>query len=412
MEKFILYGIENDCKKILDTCKGVEKYIYCYIDPYTKRDELYGINVYRPYVLNEDEYCEYKIIVTLDNKFHEIYDYLMDEYGIRKDRILTIWQFLSYILEDTNVKLNPTFVRIESSTLCQLDCKECYMRKSDNGTMGYGYLKADVFQKFLDENSYVKKIELSNSGEAFLNPDMEKILRLACERNVEINFSAGVNFNDVSDSVLEALVECKVNKMTLSIDGASQEIYSLYRKNGNFDRVIENIKKLNAIKKRMDSEYPKLTWQFILMQHNQYEAEKASEMAKELNMDIRFKLNWAKEEFVPYDSDKLCEVTGLNYFTRTDYNAHNEKNYYVSSICKQMLFSPQINWDGRLLGCCTVFKNDWGVNVFKEGLEWALNSEQYRNAIIGLAGGNKDVAYNSPCGRCSKYKQFRSYTVV
>ena len=46
----------------------------------------------------------------------------------------------------------------------------------------------------------------------------------------------------------------------LSIDGASQETYSRYRVNGNFDRVIENIKRLQAYKQKVGSEYPDLTW--------------------------------------------------------------------------------------------------------------------------------------------------------
>jgi hypothetical protein len=70
----------------------------------------------------------------------------------------------------------PKMVRIEASTLCQLNCKDCYMRKSDSGALGKGYLKFSDFKNFIKNNKFVKSIELSNSGEIFLNPDLIHIL--------------------------------------------------------------------------------------------------------------------------------------------------------------------------------------------------------------------------------------------
>ena len=49
---------------------------------------------------------------------------------------------------------------------------------------------------------------------------------------------------------MKAIVDTKMHFIRLSIDGASQETYSRYRVNGNFDRVIENIKRLQAYKQK------------------------------------------------------------------------------------------------------------------------------------------------------------------
>ena len=45
--------------------------------------------------------------------------------------------------------------------------------------------------------------------------------------------------------------------------------------------------------------------------------------------------------------------------------------------CRQLWDSPQINWDGRLLGCCVPADFDFEVNVFKTELLQALNSRDY-----------------------------------
>lgn len=34
------------------------------------------------------------------------------------------------------------------------------------------------------------------------------------------------------------------------------------------------------------------------------------------------------------------------------------------ALCNQLLFESQINWDGKLLRCCILFKDYWNMNVF------------------------------------------------
>lgn len=90
-------------------------------------------------------------------------------------------------------KKYPFRVRLEASTLCQLNCRDCFMRKNKCGAVGSGFLKLVDFVAFLDKNPFIKEIELSNNGEIFLNPQLLDILRVAYERGVDIYASNGVN---------------------------------------------------------------------------------------------------------------------------------------------------------------------------------------------------------------------------
>ncbi|MCP4182241.1 MAG: radical SAM protein [Hyphomicrobiales bacterium] len=190
-------------------------------------------------------------------------------------------------------RITPTSIRLEASTQCQLKCPTC---KTATGELykhvALGFLRFDNFKLLVDENPDVRKIELSNFGEIFLNPQLPKIIQYAHENNVQLSAGNGANLNNIRETTLEALVKYGFTHIRCSIDGASQETYEQYRIRGNFDRVMENIEKINAYKKKYNSEFPHLIWQFVVFGHNEHEIVKARQMAHERGMDFETKLNW------------------------------------------------------------------------------------------------------------------------
>jgi MoaA/NifB/PqqE/SkfB family radical SAM enzyme len=314
-------------------------------------------------------------------------------------------KYQTYKLKQENNKaLLPKKVRLEASTLCQLKCKSCSFQKNNCGTLRKGYLTFDNFKSFLDNNEFIETIELSNFGEIFLNPDLILILKYAYEKNISLYADNGVNFNTVTDEVIEALVKYSFKRIAVSIDGASQEVYSIYRINGNFNTVINNIRKLNEYKQKYNSQYPELLWQYVLMGHNENDVIKAKKIANELGMQIYFKLTWDKG-YVPENVEMLKKETGLKYLSREEVFKNEGRPYGNYGLCRLLWNEPQINWDGRLLGCCCVSNDDYGVNVFKIGLKKAINSKKYRYAkemIQGKVGVPKNKK-NIPCVNCNQY---------
>ena len=328
-----------------------------------------------------------------------------------KRPFLQSFQIISY----KKLKQASCIAWLDASTLCQLDCPPCYMRQSKYGAVGAGYLKFTDFKNFLNKNSYIKCIEISNNGEICLNPELPQILKYASENNVAITANTGNNFNTVSDETLEALVKYRVLSIRIALDGATPETYSQYRRKGDFNKVISNIKKLNEYKKEYDSEFPKLTWQFVLMQHNQDEVQQAKKLAAELGMDVWYKLAW-DQNFKANNPQWLRDVTGLEFFTRDEYNQHG-RSYTREAIhcCKSLWISPCINFDGKLMGCDCNVKYDLGANVFKDGMEKALKNKVFK-FMQKVAQGKvkkppKDWEKWCPCATCSHYLQIRDYKV-
>jgi MoaA/NifB/PqqE/SkfB family radical SAM enzyme len=301
----------------------------------------------------------------------------------------------------------PESIRLETSSRCQLRCPSCpTTAKAIDPVVGSGVLKFDDFQNLVRANPHLRKIEISNYGEAFLNPELLDILRFAHENQVAISIVNGANLNHVSKEVLEAVVKYGVTAITCSIDGASQETYSQYRVRGNFDRVIEIIRQINAFKVQYRSKTPELYWQFIVFGHNEHEVLKAKEMARELDMEMRFKLSWDSDFSPMRDVERVLWETGLPAASREAYLDQFGTDY-KNTICLQLWLQPQINWDGKNLGCCRNFWGDFGGNAFRDGLVPTLNSEKItyaREMLLGKQPPREDI----PCSSCSVYQQKRA----
>jgi hypothetical protein len=69
--------------------------------------------------------------------------------------------------------------------------------------VGTGFLKFDDFRRLVDSNPGIVAIELSNWGEALLNPELLGILGYAHQKEIRIYLSNGVNLNHASEEVLE-----------------------------------------------------------------------------------------------------------------------------------------------------------------------------------------------------------------
>lgn len=300
----------------------------------------------------------------------------------------------------------PKNIKVDASTICQLNCPCCYMRINPHSVKngcGLGFLSFDNFKKLIDDN-YLESIDLSNSGEIFLNPELIKIIEYAYNANVKLNADTGVNLNTLSDEVAEALVKYQFGSFHVSIDGASQETYSIYRVNGNYDQVIENIKKILAFKKKYNSNYPIIEWKFVLFGHNEHEIIKAKKTAEELGIKIFFEMNYIPSYSPVKDANFVYKETGVLC------NQHNTValiNKFKDGSsqwlpCLELWSKPQINWDGQVLGCCMLYRENFGGNVFQEGLLKALNNPKMiyaKNMLTGNAEENDCI----PCSRCTFY---------
>ena len=138
--------------------------------------------------------------------------------------------------------MNKFNIRLDVCTLCRLNCPTCSMRLLNYAGNKAGYLTFNNFKTFIDNNdNLIKRIEISNAGEPFLNPELSDILKYAFEKQIDItcNNASTLNFNN--KKLLEAIVDYQVKSLVVAIDGVTQECYEKYRRNGNLNLVFENL---------------------------------------------------------------------------------------------------------------------------------------------------------------------------
>ncbi len=302
----------------------------------------------------------------------------------------------------TDKKQLPTKFAIDACTLCQLDCPACPAKDFLNKYNHYGYLKFKDFKKFVDKNT-VTEIELSNNGEIFLNPDLLDIMRYAHKKNIILNASDGVNGNTISDEVLEGLVKYKVNQVCFSISGASQEVYSIYHRGGDFNKVIDNIKKITEYKIRYNSEFPSLAWKYVVFGHNVCDMLKAKQLAKDLGLTFLYSPNFVKD----YSPIKNKDAAFVAKEIHSGYiiDILGDDDFTADAMCAPMFDAPQISFDGQLLGCCCNF-GFYGGNVFKQSLKDALNSPDFLYAKKMITGQVPDD-FNINCSSCFRYQKMK-----
>ena len=297
-------------------------------------------------------------------------------------------------------KIIPRRIRIEASTICQLKCRSCPTSSGTNQPfLGKGFLRLNDFKTILDNNPRISEVELSNYGEIFLNPELLDIIKMAYQQNVALYADNGVNLNTVDKEVLEGLVKYKFRSMSCSLDGACNATYSKYRVQGKLDTVIENIKYINLYKQKYQSQYPYLSWQFIAFGHNEQELQTARRMANDLNMKFHVKLSWDSSFSPVKDLETIRKEAGAA--SREEFKQTTGRNY-KQSICHQLWDGPQINWDGKVLGCSRNFWGDFGGNVFADGLFESLNNEKINYAREMLLGKNK-ARPDVPCVSCNTF---------
>lgn len=306
--------------------------------------------------------------------------------------------------------INPAKLRLEASSHCQLRCPSCPTTTGHAAAaVGGGFLRFADFRALVDANPQVNDVELSNYGEIFLNPELADIIGYADEKRVALRADNGVNFNNVRSDVLQAMVQHRFRSLRVSIDGASEDTYQRYRVRGSFARVIENVRALQALKADLGSALPALTWQFVVFGHNEHELPAARKLAAELGMAFQAKLSWDEAISPVHDPDFVKRQTGLAVASRSEYLAANGRDY-AGGLCHQLWDRPQVNWDGRILGCCRNFWGEFGGNAFTDGLVPALNGERIEHAR-GMLLGERAPRADVPCTTCSIYLEMRKRQV-
>ena len=78
-----------------------------------------------------------------------------------------------------------------------------------------------------------------------------------------------------------------LGKIYISCNGANSETYLKYHVGGDFDLVVDNMKRLVQKKREIPNCYTKLIWLFHVFKHNEHEIDAAKEVAQKIGIKIK-----------------------------------------------------------------------------------------------------------------------------
>ena len=259
--------------------------------------------------------------------------------------LVYIGYWLSVLFKRVFVLGYPYAVSIETSSVCNLCCPECY---TGEGTLNRkaGLMPYDDFTQIIGQiKKHTIYLNLSLQGEPFLNPDLSEMIHYANQQKLFTSLSTNGHFLDAITS--EKIIQSGLRKLIISVDGTNQEVYEKYRKGGNLTKVLDGIKILSEIKRRKQINYPEIVIQFIVFKHNEHQINEIKLLGKELGADK-----------VEIKSAQINNPEGFNDLIPTNdkYSRYTNTTHTLKSNlpnrCFRIWETLVITWDKIVVPCC------------------------------------------------------------
>lgn len=237
----------------------------------------------------------------------------------------------------------PLSISFELTNHCNLKCPEC-ASGSDQMTRARGFMDLGLFKEVIHElRPYLYYINLYFQGEPMMHPDFFSFPALA--NGIKTVVSTNGHF--LAEENAEKLIKSGLNKLIVSLDGMSQEVYLRYRQKGEFGKVIEGIRNVAAARDKLNSSL-KLEVQYLVNRYNEDQIAEAGRFAKEVN--ARLKL---KSMQILSDNDTGIWMPARRKFRRyEEINGGNSIRNSMPDRCPRLWFNPVITWDGLVVPCC------------------------------------------------------------
>lgn len=147
----------------------------------------------------------------------------------------------------------PVVARINTYPFCNLKCQACQEIANKNPNETKEIMTTTKYKRII--NKIAKNlllVVLYDEGEPLLNEDLPEIIKHTSDLGISTSISTNLSM-ELTDGFIFDLVTSGLNRMTISIDGSTQEIYEKYRVGGNLELVKSNLRRLIETKKKYNS---------------------------------------------------------------------------------------------------------------------------------------------------------------
>jgi radical SAM protein with 4Fe4S-binding SPASM domain len=242
----------------------------------------------------------------------------------------------------------PVSISIEPTTSCNLRCPECPsgLRAFSRPT---GMLDKNFFEQTIDELAgHLLYLIFYFQGEPYLNPDFLDMVRYASSKNIYTATSTNAHY--LNDENARRTVESGLDRLIISIDGTTQEVYEQYRIGGSLEKVLEGTQNVVKWKRRLKSKTPHTIFQYLVVKPNEHQVNDLKRIAKRLGVDeVAFKT--AQVYDFENGNDLIPTTAKYSRYKKNEGGKWSIKNQLLNH-CWKMWHSCVLTWDGTVVPCC------------------------------------------------------------
>jgi radical SAM protein with 4Fe4S-binding SPASM domain len=190
------------------------------------------------------------------------------------------------------------------------------------------------------------------------------------------------------------------------VDGITREVYQQYRKQGNLDLVLINIRRLVKRKKALASTTPVIEWQMLEFPWNRHQIDDAYQMAMALGVDkfrcIPGDIHDSSVPSLEPRTDKGPEQMGTDRLQEMKILLHEKQTNFEYFGCDHLYRHLCIYSDGSTHPCYNVVAPSHAIgNIFKDGAESIVNGRyQMANRKLFKKNIPEKITGYDPCLNC------------
>lgn len=280
----------------------------------------------------------------------------------------------------------PVKAYIEPTLFCNLRCPAC-PTGLQFGLRPSTTMDVNLFKQAIDEmGPYLFDLWMFNWGEPLLHRQTPEMIRYAKDKGIEkIRLSSNMSI-PFTDDYIDRLVSSGLDELIVSLDGTTPETYSHYRRNGEFDLVCRNMRRIQEAKTRLGSSTPEVIWQYLVFRHNEHEIGIAQAEYREWGADVlsvhgaEMPNGEAADQFAP------STLPEHNIYHADHPYRKLLQNYKASKLpCSWLYGVFLLNPNGKVSPCCAVQeeKDDFSELKLGGSFHEAWNSQRFRLARAG-----------------------------
>ena len=256
--------------------------------------------------------------------------------------------YLARIIKNIQPWGVPMTISVEPTTACNLRCPECPsgLRSFSRPT---GTLSQDLYFKVLDQ-TYRRLIYLIFyfQGEPYIHPSFLDMVKEAHKKNVYTITSTNGHF--LNETNARATVLSGLDRLIISIDGATQEVYEQYRKEGNLENALQGARNVVKWKKKLASNSPHIIFQMLVVKPNEHQINEVNQLAREIGVN-EVKLKSAQLYDYEHGHDLMPKDSQFSRYELNTDGTYGLKKQNRNE-CWRLWHAAVMTWDGQILPCC------------------------------------------------------------